>query len=171
MDSIIINAYKNLPKPAKDTNTTTPYVLVTTGEYTNETLADAIIELICEGNSYRDICKIMNIKLTSLSDWISKDVERFARAKAAMMIKADYHAAMQLEVLRDCPVDKLEIMKAKEVSAAHRWAARVSNPAKYGEKLDVTSEGQQIVQISLGQGVKPEQIEEVKYIDVTNDGE
>ena len=170
MDSILHNSLKTIQHPGKDTKTTTPLMMINSGEYTEETLMNNIIELITEGNSYRDICKILNIKLTSLSDWLASTPERIARTKMANTIKADYHATMQLEVLRDCPVDKIEILKAKEISAAHRWMARVSNPSKYGEKLDVTSEGQQIVQLSLGSGIKPpEAIEEASYIDITSD--
>ena len=105
-----------------------------------------------------------------LSRWLANTPLHTARTKQAVRISADYYADMSIQVLKDCPVDKVEIMKAKELSQAYRWMARVRDTTKYGEKLDVTSDGQTIVQVNLGTGVKPPELtENVSYIDVTNE--
>ena len=76
---------------------------------------------------------------------------------------------MSIQVLKNAPADKIEIMRAKELSQAYRWMARVRDVSKYGEKLDVTSDGQQIVQVSLGTGIKPpDATQDTTYIDVTD---
>jgi hypothetical protein len=153
----------------KEKNNTTPNQLVIDGIYTNEQLMSKIEELIIEGNSYRKICKILNVNLPTLTKWVSQD-GRPARMREALRASADYYADMSIQVLKNAPSDKIEIMRAKELSSAYRWLARVRDVSKYGEKLDVTSDGQQIVQLSLGSGIKPpEEIQETTYLDVTDD--
>ena len=103
-----------------------------------------------------------------LSRWLS-DPLRIARTRTATKISADYYADMSIQVLKNAPADKIEIMRAKELSQAYRWMARVRDVSKYGEKLDVTSDGQQIVQVSLGTGIKPpDATQDTTYIDVTD---
>lgn len=162
-------AVAQLQPVPKDNATTTPTQLVKEGVYTAEQLQETIEEMIIEGKSYRAICKELNVKLTGLVTWLSKE-EHLTRTRTALKISADYYADMSIQVLLDVPEDKIAIMKAKELSSAYRWKARVRDVSKYGEKLDVTSDGQQLVQISLGTGVKPPELtEDVDHIDITND--
>ena len=131
-------------------------------------LMQMIEVLITEGVSYRDICERLNIKLTSLTKFLS-DGEHFARTKLALKVSADYYADMSIKVLQDVAEDKTAIMKARELSSAYRWMARVRDTNKYGERLGITEEAAQIVMLSLGSGTKPpETTEETNYIDVTN---
>lgn len=156
-----------MPEPPKDKGTTTPTQILLNGIFTNESLIEYIEDMLINGKTFRYISNKLNIKLSTLSEWLSRN-EHFARTKTALKISADYYADMSIQVLKDAPSDKIELMRAKELSSAYRWMARVRDTAKYGEKLDVTSEGQQIVQVSLGTGIKPpEATETVDYIDVT----
>lgn len=157
-----------LPPPPKDKITTTATQLISQGRYTEEELLQTIEQLIINGKSYRYIAKQLNIELSSLSKWLSKE-QHYTRVRTALKISADYYADMSIQVLKDAPSDKIELMRAKELSSAYRWMARVRDVSKYGEKLDVTSDGQQIVQVSLGTGIKPpEATEDVQYLDVTD---
>lgn len=165
-DSTTLTASR-LPAPPKERSTITPIEIINSGLYTEEEFIQAIEELIINGKSFRTICKEFNISLTALSRWLSLP-QHVTRTRQATRISADYYADMSIRVLKECPSDKIEIMRAKELSSAYRWMARVRDTSKYGEKLDVTSDGQQIVQVSLGTGIKPpDTTEETTYIDVT----
>jgi len=167
MSSNIHEMVARLPPPPTDKNTITPLEIINSGTYTGEELLQIIEELIIQGWTYRRICNEYKISLMGLSRWLS-DPLQFPRIRTAMLMKADYHADCQLSVLTELLSNnpsKEMIMLATKVSEAHRWAARTGNVAKYGEKLDVTSEGQQIVQVSLGSGIKP--VETIDYIDIT----
>ena len=162
----------SMPKPPKDKTTITPLEIIQSGIYTEESLMVAIEEQLISGKSYRQICKDFNISLMGLSRWLS-DPLRIARTRTATKISADYYADMSIQVLKNAPADKIEIMRAKELSQAYRWMARVRDVSKYGEKLDVTSDGQQVVQVSLGVGIAPpnevsQDTQETTYIDVTD---
>lgn len=156
-----------IPLPPKDKKTITPIEIINSGIYTEEQLLETIEDLIVNGQTYSSICKTYKISLTALSRWLAHP-QRIARATMALKISADYYADMSIQVLKDAPSDKIEIMRAKELSSAYRWIARVRDVNKYGEKLDVTSEGKAIVQVNLGSGIKPPELtEETTYIDVT----
>lgn len=160
---------ETLPPPPKVKETLTPTQVINSGLYTDETLIDLIEQLIIKGKSFRSIAKLLKIEHSSLSRWLSKE-QHSARVKMAARMSADYYADMSIQVLKDAPSDKLELLRAKELASAYRWMARVRDVSKYGEKLDVTSDGQQLVQISLGAGVKPPELtEDVDHIDITND--
>ncbi len=160
---------RSIEKPPKDKEVLTTYKLIQSGQYTDEELMTTIETWITEGVSYRDICKRLKIRLSSLSSYLAKE-GHFTRAKVALKISADYFADMSIKVLKDVAEDRTAIMKARELSAAYRWMARVRDVSKYGERLDVTSDGDKIVVLSLGTGTKPPETEETNYIDVTDNG-
>jgi hypothetical protein len=164
MDSHIQKIVASIPAAPKNKNTITPNEIIESGIYTEEELMQAIEELLVNGQSYRYICETYKISLTALSRWLSH-TQRIARTIIATKISADYYADMSIQVLKDAPGDKVEIMRAKELSSAYRWIARVRDVNKYGEKLDVTSDNKPIIQVNLGSGIKPPELE--KYIDIT----
>ena len=158
---------RQIEKPPKEIQeTTTPNKIILSGLHTKESLMLLIETLITEGTSYRDICERLNIKLTALTTFLSIQ-EHYARTKLALKVSADYYADMSIKVLQDVPEDKTAIMKARELSSAYRWMARVRDTNKYGERIGVTEEAAQIVMLSLGQGTKPPEEQEINYIDIT----
>ena len=154
-----------LPKPPKETNSTTPLKIIEAGIYTREELLNTILTKITEGKTYRSIAKELNIKLNSLAMFLST-AEHLAPTRQALKISADYYADMSIQVLKSAPSDKLELMRARELSSAYRWMARVRDVSKYGEKLDVTTDGQSINIVSLGNGIAP--TEATNTIDITH---
>src|SRR5574343_653927 len=169
MSSEIHNLLQTLPAPPKNKNTITPNEIINAGIYTKEELFNAIEEMIVNGVTMRNICDKYKISLVSLSSWLALP-EHFARTKMAYKIAADYWADKSVQVLIDCPLDKVSVMLADKQSKAYRWRARVGNVEKYGEKLDVTSDGKAVVQVNLGSGIKPPELsEETTYIDVSGE--
>lgn len=155
-----------LPEPPKEKTTVTPLEIIAAGLYTEEQLLNTIEELIIKGKSYRSICKELNISLMGLSRWLSNPLQS-TRVKSAVRISADYYADMSIQVLKNAPSDKLELMRARELSSAYRWMARVRDTSKYGEKLDVTTDGQSINIVSLGTGIAPPETQQTT-IDITH---
>lgn len=169
MSSEIQTIIATLPKPQIDKNTITPIEIINSGLYTEDQLIEAIEDLIVNGWSFRQICNEYKISLTALSRWLSLP-QHLARTMMATKISADYYADKSIEVLKECPLDKVSVMLADKQSQAYRWMARVRDVSKYGEKLDVTSDNKPIVQVNLGSGIAPpELLDNTKYIDITEE--
>ncbi len=130
-----------------------------------ETLFNEVTKLLIDGKSFRQIALLLNIRLSTLYEFTNTS-ERSTRTKHALMMSATTHMELSISVLENAPSDKLELMRARELSSAHRWAAKVKDPRSYGEKVDVTSGNEKIIQISLGNGINPEQS---NIIDITHE--
>ncbi len=100
---------------------------------------DTVMEMLAAGDSYRDIARLVNCSSSGVVRWLQSDPERHARAQAAMVAAADEHAALAGEVLRDV-ADRDDVPRAREISAWHRWMAKVRRPQTYGDKVEMTGE-------------------------------
>ena len=102
---------------------------------------DEIIELLIEGKSYRQIAEILKVKLTTLHDYTSKP-EHSARAREALEYSATTFDDKAEEVLITAESSPTEIQRARELAQHYRWRAAKRAPKKYGDKVDVTSNGE-----------------------------
>lgn len=133
-----------------------------------ELLFQSILKMLVEGKSYKAISIELNIRLSTLYNFTSKTLGYIERARHALLQSATTHAELSIQVLIDAPADKFELMRARELSLAHRWLASRKAPHIYGERVDVTSGGEKIVMLSLGSGTKPpDNAQDTDYIDVT----
>jgi len=104
---------------------------------------DVIIDLIIEGFSYRKIAEKMQVPLSTLHAFVSLP-EHSARANNALQISAQTFDDKAEQVLIEAPADKNELQRARELAQHYRWKAAKRNPKKYGDKVDVTTDGQPI---------------------------
>lgn len=104
---------------------------------------EILIAEILECNSYRKIAKKFRVPLSSLVDYISKS-EHSARVREAKQASADICAEMARDVLEQAEGTKEEIMRARELSQYYKWKAAKLAPKQYGDKLDVTTDGEKI---------------------------
>jgi hypothetical protein len=127
---------------------------------------EKVKELICEristsNDSLRTICNAEGMPcVATVLKWLREDekfVAQYARAKRE---QADLLVEQIIEIADTCREGTKTVEKATGVEIttgdmversrlmvdARKWAASKMNPKKYGEKLDVTSDGNPIQQ-------------------------
>lgn len=126
-------------------------------------LLDYICEKISEGVTLADICREKNIGRTIVYEWMKDDpsfAERFARARdAGFDVIADdclkiaddgtndfaktnlgsEDSPIQIETFNSEHVQRSKLRIETRLKLLAKW-----NPKKYGDKLDVTSDGEKI---------------------------
>lgn len=119
-------------------------------------MAELSIDQICgwliEGKTYRDISTTLNVPLSTLHGFLSKD-EHSARTREALRISADEYAEKAERVLIEANWDEdmgdFDLKKARELAQHYRWKAAKRDPKRYSDKVDVTSDGDKIQQLNL----------------------
>lgn len=113
---------------------------------------DQVCGWLIEGRTYREISIELNVPLSTLHDFLSKD-EHSARAREALLISADEFAEKAERVLNEAEWDTdagdFDLKKARELAHHYRWKAAKRNPKRYSDKVDVTSDGDKIQQLNL----------------------
>lgn len=105
---------------------------------------DKIVDLILEGKTYRAIALELKMPLSSLYSGIQSNAEHSARVREALQFSANTFADKAEDVLSEADSTKEEIMRAKELAQHYRWKASKRAPKVYGDKLDVTTDGDKI---------------------------
>ena len=118
---------------------------------------------ICDKIAYSDrglvsICKELNINACTFYDWIGKDNELSNKYARARELQADFIADQIIEI-SNTPVQGTktkETERGVEVTTgdmiehrrlqvdARKWKASKLYPKKYGDKVDVTTDGEKI---------------------------
>ena len=104
---------------------------------------DAIEQLcsrIVDGEMLTTIAHSLGTGVSKLSEWISSDPERSARAREARIAAAATYADQALQAIKNA-ADPFELAKAKEEAHHLRWRASKSDPGRFGEKLGVEHSG------------------------------
>ena len=121
-----------------------------------EAVADDICERIARGKSLINICSELNLSYSQVMVWLKKYTDftdKYAHAREA---QADWYADEIISVIDNAKSDRNEIERAKVKIEALKWVASKLKPKKYGDKLDLTSNGDIMpVPIYGGLSVKP----------------
>lgn len=130
--------------------------------------ADAIIEWISAGKTLREWCRQNDYHFSSIYDWMEKDAEfarRFARARD---VGHDVIAEEALAIIDSDPEQVATEHGSHRDSAHISWLKNRAemrlkllakwNPKRYGDKVDVTSDGKAVlaIAIDLSDKTKPE---------------
>jgi hypothetical protein len=111
------------------------------------------------------ICKEHNSSASAFYDWMEANTEaaeRYARAKDR---QADYLADLMLEEAFNDADDTIPFVGVNHIQRDRlkvdtlKFIAAKLKPKKYGDKIDVTSDGKEIKTttiINLGSGIKPD---------------
>jgi len=110
-------------------------------EFTQE-LFDSICDKLSEGQSLRKICEDdeMPTKAT-IFRWLRDKKElrdQYARAKEE---SSDAFAEEMMDIIKDTKEDSNAIQKARLQIDTMKWLMSKQKPKKYGDKLDLTSDG------------------------------
>lgn len=114
---------------------------------------ELIVNDIIDGLTFRKMALKYGVPLSTLHNYCSKD-EHSARVKMALEISAQTYDEMAEEGMINAE-DEFELKRAKELGYHYRWKSSKRNPKKYGDKLDVTTDGEKIKQVvQIGYGNK-----------------
>ena len=129
--------------------------------YTQE-LADYICEQLAEGKSMRTVAKEENMpSMQTIFSWLrihQEFLEQYTRAKEEA---ADLLVEEMLEIADETSRDTIDTDTGQKQNAewinrsrlrvdTRKWVASKLKPKKYGDKVDVTTNGKDIVQPILG---------------------
>jgi len=106
-------------------------------KYTDE-LAARICEEIALGSSLRSICKSEDMPgMSTVFTWLKEHIdfqEQYARAKE---VQADTYEDMMIDTART----EEDVQRARLIVDTMKWTASKLKPKKYGEKIDMTTDG------------------------------
>ena len=112
----------------------------------------AICTRIAQGESLTAICKDPSMPgMQTVQDWLAAAAKGREKYKQFL---TDYTIARQhwadatftgmIELAQSCPLDRDSIAKTRLVLDTKKWVLARMNPRKYGNRLDVTSQGEQL---------------------------
>lgn len=105
---------------------------------------DLICEMVLDGKTWQQIADHFKTPKSTLYDFVSKNPEFSAREKLARQLSADTYAEEAKSLLLACPADRDEVARLREIAQHWRWMASKRNPKNYGDKMDVTTQGDKI---------------------------
>jgi hypothetical protein len=126
---------------------------------------DSILDAIEEGKSLRKTLKEIGPSSKTFYEWLDADAEKIKRYARACDDRAEAlldemldivdetdKDIMQMEVGDGITVEKVNheaIQRSRLRYDARRWLVSKLNPKKYGDKLDVTTDGQKLNNTSI----------------------
>lgn len=111
--------------------------------YSDE-LANTICALLAEGHSLKSICEREDMPVRStVFKWIHEDtngfMNKYARAKEE---SSDAFAEKMMDIAEEVDLKNgLSVQKARLQIDTMKWLMSKQKPKKYGDKLDLTSDG------------------------------
>jgi hypothetical protein len=120
-------------------------------------LTDKICDILSTSNrGLHSICEELNIAPSSVYKWLAENKEFSDKYTRAREDQADFLADEMLKIADDAEGDNApfvgvnRIHRAKLQIETRKWIASKLKPKKYGEKLDVTSDGEKITSYNIG---------------------
>ena len=104
---------------------------------------DDIIDMITDGDSFRVMATKLGVKLSTLHAF-TKLPEHSARVINALELSSQSYDEKAEQVLIEAEGTSVEIMRARELAQHYRWKASKRSPKRYGDKLDLTTDGEKI---------------------------
>lgn len=138
-----------------------------------EQATDTILQRICEGESLRSILtyadKNVLPSMRTFLRWVSEDEDLRQQYARAMEVRSEamFEEILEISNEANADIDITEDGKIRVVGEAvqrsrlkidaRKWMLGKMNPKKYGDKVDITSDGEKVntTIINLGSGVKP----------------
>lgn len=116
------------------------------------------IEGLTEGKTFKEIAAEQNIPTVTMFDFLYRDVECAARVRVALVKSAQMFADLAEEVIKNAPRDFIEIQRARELAQHYRWKASKRNPREFGDKIDITTQGEKLPATTIIWGDKKIQV-------------
>lgn len=107
-------------------------------KYTIE-LSETICERISNGESLKKITDDEHMPTRStVHKWLAEDKEFSDRYAHSRDLQADVFADEMDDIARD---EKIDVNRARLIIDTRKWTASKLKPKKYGDKVDVTTDG------------------------------
>lgn len=133
-------------------------------KYTNELGIKICAEISCSSKSLRTICKELGLSVQSVLNWLNEHelfLAQYARAKEE---QADMLAEEILEIADKENRTVIEysnsegsgiteqdnVQRSRLQIDARKWIASKLKPKKWGEKMDITTDGEKITSFNVG---------------------
>lgn len=126
-------------------------------KYTPKLAEDICTQIATSHKSLRKICKELNISIRAVMNWLGDEdkpefVQQYTRAQEA---RADYLADKMLEVAMRRTGDDTafvgvnRIHRDKLIVDTMKFIASKLRPKKYGDKMDLTTDGERINNVKV----------------------
>ena len=133
------------------------------GKFTTELFEDICNEIAYSDKGLVTICKAKGLNANSFYEWLAKDKDLGDKYARARELQAEFLADQILEIADDksgdevavfngdeggpdaTRVDYENIQRSKLRVDARKWKAAKLSPKKYGDKVDLTSNGKTIL--------------------------
>lgn len=102
-----------------------------------------IIDDIIDGRTFRELSAMYGVQISTLHKFLNRE-DNVDQYIAALKTSSDSYAEKAENTLLDAKSKLVEIQRARELAQHYRWMASKRDPRKYGDKLDITSEGERI---------------------------
>lgn len=110
-------------------------------KYTDQ-LANDICERLMNGESLASITRDDKMPArSSVHLWLANDKTFSDKYEVARQIQADTYADEMEDIARD---EKLDVQRARLIVDTRKWVSSKLKPKKYGDKVDLTSDGEKI---------------------------
>lgn len=107
----------------------------------NKTTGDKICRLIIDGKSIRDIVKRDDMpNRSTIHDWLAKNTLFADQYATACQLRQEH----KFEVIEHIADTEPDVQRARLKIDVVKWQLSKEAPKKYGDKLDVTSEGEKL---------------------------
>jgi len=105
--------------------------------------ADDVIEMLENALSYDDICKKFCVRRENLA-WFIAESDYSVRAREAQKSSAEtYFVKAEKAILEIDALDtNAKVTRQKELASHYRWAARVKNPARFGDSTTLRGDNE-----------------------------
>ena len=105
--------------------------------------AEDVLEMLRQAKSYEDIQQKFCVHAKYVSDFIANS-EYSARAKEAQKESAEtYFVKAEKAILEiDSADTNAKVTRQRELASHYRWAARVKNPARFGDSTTLRGDNE-----------------------------
>lgn len=111
----------------------------------NETVFNEICSQLADGNSLKSICLDEGMpSKASFYNWLNNSVDLLDRYTRAKEDSSDALADDIQDIADRVLVGSYEANNARVAIDAKKWIASKLKPKKYGDKIDVTSDGEKL---------------------------
>jgi len=111
-------------------------------------VADKICEEIVIGRSLRSICQDEDMpSISSVIKWLGEKEDFSAQYARAKEEQADTLTDDMEDIARD---NNIDVARARLIIDTRKWAASKLKPKKYGDKIDMTTNGKDLPTPILG---------------------
>lgn len=106
--------------------------------------AQVIVDTIAQGTSLRQAAATQGVGVSTFLDWVGADpalAEHYTRAREAGLERL----AEEIIEIADAPAaDQVAVGQARNRIDARKWILSKLLPRRYGDKVDVTSDGEKL---------------------------